>query len=84
MTMTEDTAETAMVPLEQAAAQLATTSLNVLMHLKRGMLAGVETADGWEVTADSLAALLRQWTDDAAPLICKSSCGKAGGCGCAT
>jgi hypothetical protein len=73
--------KTALIPIEQAAAQLTTTTLNVLMHLKRGMLAGVETTDGWEVTADSLSSLLRQRSEGAAPLICKSNCGKARGCG---
>ncbi|MBE0597373.1 MAG: hypothetical protein IH614_08895, partial [Desulfuromonadales bacterium] len=58
--MTNDAIKIAMVPLEQAAEQLATTSLHVLVHLKRGLLVGVETAEGWEVTAASLAALLQQ------------------------
>jgi hypothetical protein len=78
--MTENTGNT-MVPLDQAAAQLATTPLNVLMHLKRGLLSGAETDDGWLVTAASLAALLQKRAEGAAPLICQSSCGKAGGCG---
>ncbi len=79
--MLKETAETAMLPLEEAAAQLATTPLNVLMHIKRGVLAGVETTDGWEIMAASLAALLQQRAEGAAPVVCASGCSKAGGCG---
>jgi hypothetical protein len=68
------------VPLAQAAAVLTSTPLNVLMHIKRGLLVGKEFADGWRVEAQSLAALTRQRRETGAATVCASGCSKAHGC----
>ena len=68
------------VPLAQAAAVLTSTPLNVLMHIKRGLLVGKEYADGWKVEAQSLEALIRQRRETGAATVCASRCSKAHGC----
>lgn len=73
------------LPLVSAAEQLGSTPLNVLMHIKRGLLVGREGAAGWLVDADSLGALLARRQAGAAPTVCRSGCGKparsCGNCG---
>ncbi|NJC89169.1 MAG: hypothetical protein FIB02_11675 [Desulfuromonas sp.] len=70
------------VSLAQAAEALGSTPLNVLMHIKRGLLVGREQAGGWLVDPVSLEALLRRRHGGELPVVCKSGCGKkAGGCG---
>ena len=66
--------------LAQAADCLNTTALNVLMHIKRGLLNGEELEDGWRVAPASLDALLEKRRDGEAPAVCASGCGKAHGC----
>jgi hypothetical protein len=69
-------------PLAQAAEALGSTPSNVLMHIKRGLLAGVEQEGCWLVDPDSLAALLEKRRGGESPVVCRSSCGaKRGGCG---
>lgn len=66
----------------QAAEHLNTTVLNVLMHIKRGLLAGEEREDGWRVDPASLRCLLEKRRDGEVPVVCRSNCGKkTGGCG---
>ncbi|TLM65917.1 MAG: hypothetical protein FDZ69_08130 [Deltaproteobacteria bacterium] len=79
MTNDHDPVET-WLPLAAAAEALGSTPLNVLMHIKRGLLAGVEKESGWQVDPASLAALLRQRGEGGAPAVCRSGCSKAGGC----
>lgn len=69
------------VTVAAAARRLGTTPLNVLMHIKRGELAGEERADGWRVDAASLDALCRRRAQGGVSLVCRSGCGKAAGCG---
>lgn len=70
------------LPLVSAAEQLGSTPLNVLMHIKRGLLVGREGAAGWLVDADSLDVLLARRQRGAVPAVCRSGCGKqAGTCG---
>ena len=70
------------LPMTQAAKKLGTTQLNVLMHIKRGLLVGVEREDVWWVDPDSLAVLLRKRTEGTLPAVCSGGCAqKAGGCG---
>lgn len=71
--------QTAMIPLEEAARRLQTTPLNILMHIKRGLLQGVEKDDLWEVDEASLAAL-QEKTDGKAAEVCASGCSKKHGC----
>lgn len=68
------------IPLSTAAEQLQTTPLHLLMHVKRGVLVGRETPDGWQVDADSLAVLVLRRADGEGVSVCASTCGKAGGC----
>lgn len=83
--MTEIT-EADLVSLEDAAQQLATTPVNVLLHVKRGRLAGREVQGIWRIEAASLQQLQQtlaaaQATSGAAE--CRPAChhGKAcGGC----
>jgi hypothetical protein len=44
-----------MIPIEEAAEHMETTELNVLMHVKRGLIKGEETEGEWYINADSLA-----------------------------
>jgi hypothetical protein len=69
------------ITIAQAADELGTTPLNVLMHIKRGLLLGEEIDGAWRVESLSLAALCRQRTEGVLPAVCKSHCSKAGGCG---
>jgi hypothetical protein len=81
MTMSEKVAP-AWVPIAQAAEKLGTTPLNVLMHIKRGLLCGEDDQGVWRVEAQSLAALLHRRSEEAAPVVCQSACSrKTGGCG---
>ena len=57
-----------------AAEMLKTTSLSVMMHIKRGLIAGEEVDGSWYVAADSLAVYLSQADDAARGSLCKSSC----------
>lgn len=71
--------------LAQAAEALGSTPLNVLMHIKRGLLTGLEQAGGWQVDTESVSMLLGKRRGGAAPVVCTSSCArKAGGCGSCT
>ncbi len=69
-----------LVPIGEAAKTLKTTELNVLMHIKRGLLQGLEGAEGWQVTAASLAALVAAGPTEKGQVVCPPSCGKGGGC----
>ncbi len=72
--------QTDMVSLEDAAKRLQTTPLNVLMHLKRGLLAGVEEDGLWQIDVTSLAALLEKTGGGKAANVCASGCSKKHGC----
>lgn len=78
--MTEQERPGDLVPIGEAARTLKTTELNVLMHIKRGLLEGVEDVGGWQVTAASLAALAAAGPAPKGQVVCPPSCGKGGGC----
>jgi hypothetical protein len=64
------------VSLSEAARQLETTPLKVLMMLKQGRLSGLEDASGaWSIDVGSLTALL------ALDPACRSDRPTGGGCG---
>lgn len=68
--------------LAEAAEVLGSTPLNVLMHIKRGLLSGLERDGDWRVDPDSLAALIRKREEGNVPAVCQSGCAKkAEGCG---
>ena len=47
-----------LIPIEEAARALHTTSLSVYMHIKRKLIAGREVGEHWFVEAESLAGFL--------------------------
>jgi hypothetical protein len=67
-------------PVADVAQQLGTTPLNVLMHIKRGLLAGVEQEGGWLVDPESLTTLIQQRVAGELPAVCQSGCSKKHGC----
>jgi len=69
-----------MIPIEEAARRLQTTPLNILMHLKRGLLKGVEEDDHWQIDAQSLAELQDKTGGGKATDVCASGCNKKHGC----
>ncbi len=69
-----------MIPIDEAARRLQTTPLNVLMHLKRGLLQGVEEDDLWRIDAQSLAELQARTGGGKAADVCASGCRKKNGC----
>jgi hypothetical protein len=70
------------IPAAQAAEKLGTTSLNILMHIKRDLLFGVENDGVWLVESASLEALILKRTQGNVPDVCQRGCTKhAGGCG---
>ncbi len=66
--------------LAQVAAIMGSTPLNVLMHIKRGVLKGVEVDGEWRIDPASLDELLEKRREGEIPAVCKSSCSKAHGC----
>lgn len=79
--MTTTTENPTTVTLAAAAEVLRSTPLNVLMHIKRGLLRGSEGPAGWQVEVDSLTDLLHRRTAETPPVVCKSGCAKSGNCG---
>lgn len=71
------------ISLAVAAAQLQTTPLNVLMHVKRGLLRGTEELDGWQIETASLQELQQRRLEQGTVPVCRKGCGAAGGCGSA-
>lgn len=67
------------IPIEQAAQELGTTVLALLMQIKRERLQGIESDGAWYVTAESLEAFRREGPLSAAHL-CRGHCAN-GGCG---
>lgn len=72
------------LPISIVAEKLNTTPLNVLMHIKRGMLDGVEEDGIWMVDGQSLATLMAETGGSKAEDLCASGCAKkhacSGGC----
>lgn len=67
--------------IDQVAAQLKTTELNVLMHIKRGLLNGQEQDGRWVIAADSLQAFLASPGHKKSDVIVCKSHGCGSGCG---
>ena len=68
-----------MLPLSEVAAQLATTELHVLMHIKKGLLEAQEIEGQWFVKRESLAQFQSSDPPDKSSILqCKSHC--CGGC----
>lgn len=71
------------ISLDEAARRMHSTPLNVLMHIKRGLLPGEETGDGWLVDAAALEDYLGKRADAAPGSVCEqNSCAhKCSSCG---
>ena len=70
--------------LEDTARLLSTTPLNILMHVKRGLLAGIEENGCWMIDGQSLEEMLKTTGGGKDAGVCASGCaGKhacSGGC----
>ena len=67
--------------IDEVAKILKTTPLNILMHVKRGMLAGAEKEGGWMIEKSSLDALIARTGGSKADGVCASGCAKKHACG---
>jgi len=65
----------------EVAEQMNTTPLNVLMHIKRGLLQGVEIDGLWWVDNDSLALFLAGNGEAKSADVCASGCAGRHACG---
>jgi len=70
-----------MIPINEAARMLHSTPMNVLMHVKKGLLTGVETSIGWEISLSSIEALLAKTDAARTDVVCESGCAKKHQCG---
>jgi len=68
----------ARLPIPIVAVKMNTTPLNVLMHIKRGLLKGIEEDGVWLVDCKSLEALLAESGGKAE--VCASGCVKKHAC----
>ena len=73
-----------MLPITEAAQILRTTPLNILMHIKRGLLKGIEEDGQWQVEKASLDALAAKTGGQKADNVCPGGCPRkhacSGGC----
>lgn len=72
------TTEVEKLTVDEVATTMKTTSMSVMMHIKRGLLAGEEIDGVWYVPADSLANYLSEAGGAAHGSLCKgkSHCGQ--------
>jgi hypothetical protein len=72
------------LPITEAAQILQTTPLNILMHIKRGLLKGAEKDGHWQVEKTSLDALAAKTGGQKADNVCTGACTRkhacSGGC----
>lgn len=71
----------ACLTLPQAAAELSTTELRILMLVKQKVLEGAPTDEGWVVTRESVLRFDPADQETMAELQCRSTC-TASRCGC--
>ena len=70
-----------MMPIAEAARRLQTTPLNVLMHIKRGLLKGGEENGSWLVDCASLDVLVARTGGGKVKNVCANECAKKHACG---
>ena len=70
-----------MLPITEAAQILQTTPLNILMHIKRGLLKGVEEDGQWQIEKAGLEALAEKTGGGKADDLCTSDCARKHACG---
>lgn len=69
------------LPISIVAEKMNTTPLNVLMHIKRNLLQGVEEDGVWMIDCQSLEVLLAKTGGSKAKDVCASGCSKKHSCG---
>ncbi|MBE0575935.1 MAG: hypothetical protein IH613_08560 [Desulfuromonadales bacterium] len=69
------------LPILLVAEMLNTTPLNVLMHIKRGLLQAIEEDGLWLVDIQSLDELIAKTGGSKAENICTSDCSQKHACG---
>ena len=69
------------ISIVEAAKVMQTTPLNVLMHIKRGLLKGIEEQGQWYIEKVSLEALLNETGGGKADGVCASGCAQKHACG---
>jgi len=71
------------ISLEEAAKRMKNTPLNVLMHIKRGLLCGEEINGSWFVEMTSLESYLLKSENSSSGSVCeqKSCAHKCASCG---
>lgn len=74
------TAQVGKLTVAEVATTMKTTSMSVMMHIKRGLLAGEEVDGIWYVPADSLASYLSEAGGAAHGSLCKSKSHCGHGC----
>lgn len=65
--------------IADAAIRMKTTPINIMMHIKRGLLVGEEVDGAWYVAADSLASYLNDVDRGHNGSVCKAK-SHCGGC----
>lgn len=68
-------------PISEVANILQTTPLNILMHIKRGLLLGHEEDGVWMIDQASLDAFLAKHGGARSVDVCASGCAKKHACG---
>ena len=69
------------ISLASAAKLMNTTPLNVLMHIKRGLLVGEEIEGSWLIDRLSLERLLSKTGGKKVDDVCAAGCSKRHNCG---
>jgi len=75
----QETSNEKLVTLGEAARELGTTELNVLLHIKRGLLAGREVDGAWHVVRTGLDTL-RARRGAGGGALCRPACGSCTSC----
>lgn len=74
--------ENSLLPISEAANQMKSTDLNVLMHVKRGLIKGVEIDGDWFIDKTSLAEFIASHAGKADVCEKKHHCGSGCGSSC--
>jgi hypothetical protein len=69
------------INISDVAMILSTTQLNILMHIKRGLLKGAEEEAGWMIEKASLDDFLAKNGEAKAADVCTSGCAQKHACG---
>jgi hypothetical protein len=71
--------ETRYIPIEEAAREMGTTHLQILMLIRRNMMKGCQVDGEWYVEKSVIACFKDLEMDDKKPGGCRASCA-SGGC----